>query len=375
MKLANMSKPMRAAVVLAGALMLTSPTPAHAQDYPAPSFSSGQLDSLVSRIALYPDPLLAQVLAAASFPDQIPEAAGWANQHANVRGDQLADEIYRSNLQFDPAVQALLPFRSVLQTMANDMNWTSELGNAVLADQSQVMDAVQRMRRSAQEYGYLRNNQQIRMIDTGGAIEIEPADPSLIYVPVYDPYVVYAAPRPGFFVGGAIGYGPCFSIGAFGNWGWGGGFNWYNHAVVVNHAVWGRTWYNRDVYAHNYGNWDRGSWRNTYSNDRDGFRSSDTARYSNTYSHTGVDRATWNRNVERPAYSNQNQNQPIGRAAYDRSYDRTSQSGNAFHESRGSERTTTATPRAAAPTMQSRSFGAVRETQGGRFERGSSGRR
>ncbi len=368
MKLVNTSKLMQAAMVLTGALLLTVTTPARAQNYPAPSFSSGQLDNLVSKIALYPDPLLAQVLAAASFPDQIPDAAGWANQHANVRGDQLADEIYRSNLQFDPAVQALLPFPSVLQTMANDMNWTSELGNAVLADQRQVMDAVQRMRRSAEEYGYLRNNQQVRVTDTGGAVEIAPADPELINVPVYDPYVVYAPPRPGFFVGGAIGFGPSFAIGAFGNWGWGGGFNWYNHVVVVNHAVWGRTWYNRDAYVHNYGNWDRGNSRNTYSNNRVDFRGNETNRYTNTYSNQGAGRTVYS-----------NSNQPTGRATYERSYERTSQWGNAPRESRGSDRNMNANSRAAtpapAPTVQNRSFGAVRDTQGGHFDRGFHGRR
>ncbi len=121
------------------------------------------------------------------------------------------------------------------------------------------------MRRAAEQYGYLRSNEQMRVMNTGAAVEIMPVNPSLIYVPVYDPYVVYAPPRPGFFLGAAIGFGPCYSIGAFSGWGWGGGFNWYNHAVFVNHEVWGRTWYNRGAYIHNYGNWDRGAWRNGYS--------------------------------------------------------------------------------------------------------------
>ena len=235
------------------------------QDYgPAPSFSPAQLDNLVSKIALYPDPLLAQVFAAASFPDQIQDAANWANQNRGIRGDDLANAMYQANLPFDPAVQALIPFPDVLNMLASDLNWTSTLGNAFLADQGQVMEAVQRMRRTAEQYGYLQSNQQMRVNDTGYGVEIQPVDPSFIYVPVYDPYVVYARPRAGFFVGGAIGFRAGFSIGAFDRWGWGGGFNWRGHSVVVNHSVWGRNWYNRGAYVHNYGNWDRGQWRNSY---------------------------------------------------------------------------------------------------------------
>jgi hypothetical protein len=265
MKLAN-AKLTQAAAVLATALFLTATKPALAQNYPPPpSFSPQQLDALVGRIALYPDPLLAQVLAAASFPDQIPDAARWADDHRNLNGDQLASAMYQANLPFDPAVQALIPFPTVLDMLAQDPNWTAALGNAVLAERDQVMDAVQRMRRSAEQYGYLQNNAQLRVVNQGPIVEIEPINPALICVPVYNPLIVFAAPRPGFFVGGAIGFGPFFSIGAFGNWGWGGGFNWYNHSILVNHVAWGRTWFNRTVYVHNYGNWDRGAWRGRYA--------------------------------------------------------------------------------------------------------------
>jgi len=322
MKLVNPSTLRQAAVVLTSAFLLATATPAIAQDYPPavaqdyppaasqdypppPSFSQPQLDNLVSRIALYPDPLLAQIFAAASFPDQIAEAARWANQYRNLHGDQLADAIYRSNLPFDPAVQALIPFPSVLEMMASDLNWTSALGNAVLADRLDVMESVQRMRRAAEQYGYLRSNDQMRVVNTGSAVEIVPVNPSLIYVPVYDPYVVYAAPRPGFFIGSAIGFGPCYSIGAFSGWGWGGGFNWYNHSVFLNRAVWGRTWYNRGVYVHNYGNWDRGAWRNGYSprgfnmvNNRGSYRNENV--YSNS---RGYDRGAQGRYGQN-AYSN-----------------------------------------------------------------------
>ena len=126
-----------------------SPPPQDQTQAPPPSYSPDQLDKLVSRIALYPDPLLAQVLAGATFPDQIPDAAKWADEHHYLRGDDLARAISDDQLPWDPSVQALLPFPSVLDTMASDMNWTTDLGNAFLAQRQDVMDAVQRMRQKA----------------------------------------------------------------------------------------------------------------------------------------------------------------------------------------------------------------------------------
>jgi len=128
---------------------------------PPPSYSPEQLDRLVSRVALYPDPLLAQVLAAATFSDQIPDAAKWADAHHYLRGDDLAKAITADQLPYDPSVQALLPFPNVLETMASDMDWTGNLGDAFLAQRQDVMDAVQRMRLKAKDYGYLRSNSQV----------------------------------------------------------------------------------------------------------------------------------------------------------------------------------------------------------------------
>src|SRR5260370_3162013 len=175
--------------------LLTGPVPALAQG--SPVYSPGQLDNLVSRIALYPDPLLAQVLAAATYPDQIPEAAEWANQHSYLKGDELARAISEDRLPWDPSVQALLPFPSVLDMMSRDMAWTTDLGNAFLSQPDAVMDAVQRMRRSARRYGYLRSNRQIIVISSGPYIEVMPVNAAVIYVPVYDPVIVYAPPQPG----------------------------------------------------------------------------------------------------------------------------------------------------------------------------------
>jgi hypothetical protein len=220
---------------------------------PPPSYPPQELDRLVSRIALYPDPLLSQILAAATFPDQIPDAARWADQHHYLTGDTLARAISDDHLPWDPSVQAMLPFPSVLDTMASDMGWTSELGNAFLAQQPDLMDAVQRERHRAYDYGYLRTNPQI-VVNGGPYIEILPANPNFIVVPYYDPLIVYAAPRPGFFVGGAIGFRFGIAIGpAFRPWGWGvNRFAWGDHRVFINNARWDRSWVNRGAYVHPY---------------------------------------------------------------------------------------------------------------------------
>ncbi len=221
---------------------------------PPPSYPPGELDRLVSRIALYPDPLLAQLLAAATYADQIPEAAAYADRHHYLTGDALARSINDDRLPWDPSVEALIPFPSVLDMMRSDMNWTSQLGNAFLSQPQDVMDAVQRMRRQARDYGYLRSNGQVIVGGNGPYIEIMPVNPGYIIVPYYDPLVVYSRPRPGFMVGGAINFGFGVTIGtAFRPWGWGGNrFGWTNHTVILNNRGWDRRWNNRTTYVHPY---------------------------------------------------------------------------------------------------------------------------
>jgi hypothetical protein len=217
MKDLNRTKWICGAIVLAGTLVMNA-TPALAQDYGyANSYGyapAGQLDSLVSRIALYPDPLLAQIFAAAAFPDQVAAAA------------------QGSGGSFDPSVGALMQYPSILQMMASDPGWTQALGQAVMQNEGAVMDAIQNLRREAQQYGYLQSGPQMQVVDAGGYIDILPVG-GYIYVPVYDPYVVFARPRPGFFVGGAIHFGGGFR--------WTAGYNrfdWRRHEVFVNQRVW-----------------------------------------------------------------------------------------------------------------------------------------
>jgi hypothetical protein len=235
-------------VLLASVLALSLALPSYSAQVP-PSFAPEQLDHLVSRIALYPDPLL----TASTFPDQIPDAAQWADEHHYLKAEELARAIEDDHLPWDPSVQALLPFPSVLEMMASDIAWTTELGNAVLAERSEVMDAVQRMRRKAMEYGYLRSNQFIT-VSAGSYITIEPVNPDFIVVPSYDPLIVYAPPPPGFFVGGAIVFGFGVTLGAwFRPWGWGAcRIGWRDHAIFINNVRWERTWVNRGVYVHRY---------------------------------------------------------------------------------------------------------------------------
>jgi hypothetical protein len=215
--------------------------------------SSSQLDELVSRIALYPDSLLAQVLAASTYPDQIPEAAQWADQHSYLTSDNLAAAISEDNLPWDPSVLALLPFPSVLDTMATDPAWTRQLGDAVLSQRPDVMNAVQQMRQQARSFGYLQDGPQYRIVVSGpGIIEIVPVDPAFYFVPIYDPLIVFHRPRLAF--SGGITFGPRVSIAAaFARWGWSRpGFAWSSHTILLDGRPWVRTRENRTTYVHPY---------------------------------------------------------------------------------------------------------------------------
>jgi len=202
---------------------------------------------------LYPDPLLAQVLTASTYPDQIPEAAEWADQHSYLAGDSLARAISEDNLPWDPSVLALLPFPSILDMMATNISWTRQLGDAVLGQRPDVMDAVQRMREKAREFGYLQDCPQYRVIfSTPGIIEIVPLNPGLYYVPIYDPWIVFGRPRVGFGVG--ITFGPQVLIsGAFAPWGWNRPcFGWASRTIILDGHPWMRTRENRAIYVHPY---------------------------------------------------------------------------------------------------------------------------
>jgi Protein of unknown function (DUF3300) len=212
-----------------------------------------ELDRLVSRVALYPDPLLAQILAASTYPEQIPDASRWADEHHYLTGEPLSQAIASDHLPADPSVQALLPFPSVLSMMASDMPWTSSLGNAFLDQPQDVMAAAQRLRGQARDFGYLRSNTQVT-VSSGPQIEIVPVTPAVVVVPYYDPLIVFAPPRPGYRPLVAIRYGYVVPVGVyFRPWGWGANrIVWSTHTVIINDRRWDRVRANRLTYVHPY---------------------------------------------------------------------------------------------------------------------------
>src|SRR6266566_1300872 len=232
-----------------------------------------ELDSLVAPIALYPDPLLAQTLAASTYPLEVVQLQQWMNNNKNLQGKALADAVAKQ--PWDPSVQGLVEFPDVVTRMADNIQWTTDLGNAFLAQQSDVMDAVQRMRAKAQGTGNLKTSaQQVVQTETVASgkqvIEIQQANPDVVYVPSYDPQVVYgAAPPaypyypytyPGYVPGTALAWGAGIALGAAawgawgGNWGncdWNGG----NVNINNNNNFNKNNNFNRNVSRQGQGNW------------------------------------------------------------------------------------------------------------------------
>jgi len=198
----------------------------------AAKIPTDQLDSLVAPIALYPDPMLAQVLAASTYPLEIMQLKQWLDKNKTLKDKALADAVAKQ--PWDPSVQALAGLPDVVKRLADDIQWTTDLGNAFLAQQQDVMDAVQRMRKKAQEKGNLKSNEQQKVetqtVESKSVIVIQQANPQVVYVPTYDPVVVYGPPvypyppiyypPPGYYAAGvAISFGVGVMMGAF----WSGG--------------------------------------------------------------------------------------------------------------------------------------------------------
>jgi uncharacterized membrane protein YgcG len=230
--------------------------PPHSQQTP------DQLQQLVAPIALYPDSLVAQILAASTFPEQVVEADRWLQAHPDLKGDALGQAV--DPQPWDPSVKALTAFPSVLGNMDKNLSWTSSLGDAYYNQQPDVMDAVQVMRQRAQAAGNLRSTTQQTVDDQGSTISIQPASTDVVYVPAYDPWLVYGDPLvawpgwypyPGIWYDGpylsfGVGFGIGF-VGAFG-WGWGQwGFDWRNRYPIYSHDRYysrGNTFYDRNSY-------------------------------------------------------------------------------------------------------------------------------
>src|ERR1700683_5534200 len=223
--------------------------------------SSEQLQRLVAPIALYPDSLVAQILAASTFPEQVVEADRWVQANPDLKGDALGTAVDQQ--PWDPSVKALTAFPSVLGNMDKNLSWASSLGDAYYNQQQDVMDAVQVMRKKAEDAGNLKTTPQQKVVEQDSAIDIEPADPDEVYVPAYNPWLVYGYPvvawpgwypYPGIWFGGPyLSFGIGFPIGWYGGFGWGWGhwgFNWHNHYAMYNGGRYysgSRTFYNRSA--------------------------------------------------------------------------------------------------------------------------------
>jgi uncharacterized membrane protein YgcG len=248
-----------AIVLVWGIVLSTSPASAATpeplpQEAPPAPLTASQIDPLVAPIALYPDALVAQVLAAATYPNEVADADQWLQANSNLQGTALVDAVNQQ--PWDPSVQALTQFPSVLDNMANNLSWTSALGEAFYNQQADVMAAVQRLRQQAYAAGNLKSTSQVTVVQQAPqTIVIEPANPQVVYVPVYNPTVVYGTPYypPGYSTGALvatslISFGVGIAVGAamsshccawgWNNWncGWRGGTVVYNRNTYVSRS-------------------------------------------------------------------------------------------------------------------------------------------
>ena len=294
------------AVVIAGSLMLLTSAPVESQlpDAPVANWEQGpdmapagpiqpdtapaqqtpaELDQLVAPIALYPDALVAQVLAASVHPTEIVEADRWMQANKSLKGQALAQQV--DQMPWDPSVKALTQFPSVLANMDKNLSWTSSLGEAYTNQEQDVMSAVQTMRQRAQSSGNLTSNTQQTVSSQGTTIVIQPANPQVIYVPAYNPWVIYGppvvaypgwVPVPGVWWGGpSVSFGIGFGVGYWGGFGWGWnhwGYNWSNSTVI----------YNRNVYINR---------SNTFINNR-------------TYNNTNINNRAFNNTTNERTFNN-----------------------------------------------------------------------
>ncbi len=277
-----------------------------------------ELQSLVAPIALYPDALVAQILTASTFPDQVAIAEYWLQQNTSLTGSALMQAVDKQS--WDPSVKALTQFPSVLANLAHNLTWTSSLGEAFHNQQAEVMTAVQALRAKAQAAGNLKSTPQVTVVQQSPqVIVIQPANPQVVYVPEYNPAVIYGTPyvTPGYTAGdvvaaGIIGFGAGIAVGAMmsgGCCGWGySSWNcgWHGTAVVYH----GGAYYGNTAW---HGGYYNGGYHNSYGYNNDynhnnynsGYNNKSYAQNGNNYKNSGN---TYNKNVnvntDRSASSN-----------------------------------------------------------------------
>jgi hypothetical protein len=251
--------------------------------------STEEIDSLVSPIALYPDALVAQILAAATYPDQVAVADNWLEQNKNLTGSALMQEVNKQS--WDPSVKALTQFPSVLDNMAKSLSWTSQLGDVYHNQQADVMSAIQTLRKQAQDAGNLKTTpQQTVKTETQSGqqvIVIQPSNPQVVYVPTYNPTVIYGTPyvAPGYSTGalvatGLLSFGAGIAVGAMMSggccgWGW---------------SSWGCSWHGGAVVYHGGAYYGNNAWHGGYYNG--GYHT-----YNNNYQHYGDNNYHHNTNI------------------------------------------------------------------------------
>ncbi|MGC9193905.1 MAG: DUF3300 domain-containing protein [Syntrophobacteraceae bacterium] len=240
----NFSRIISKCVLFPLIIVMAAPPWVFAQNAAGPkTFNQQQLEQMLAPIALYPDSLLAQVLIASTYPVQVVEADRWVKNNTNLKGSALNAAIDKMN--WDMSVKALVPFPQVLAMMSAQLAWTENLGDAFIGQQAQVMDTVQKLRARAKAQSTLKSNAQQKVVVEHDIISIEPANPQVIYVPAYNPVVVYGAwPYPAYppypyypagavLAAGAVGFAAGVAVGAAWNNGW-GHWNWGHGNVNVN---------------------------------------------------------------------------------------------------------------------------------------------
>jgi len=221
--------------------------------------TSSQLEQLAAPVALYPDSLLAQIFMAATYPIEVVQTSRWLKAHGDLKGEKLKEAL--ADERWDPSVKSLVMFPSILGRMNENLDWTQDLGDAFLAQQQDLMKAVQRLRTKANEAGNLKSTNEQKVVVEKEIIRIEPADPEIVYVPVYNPTVVYGPSwvypvwtyptmmvAPGYIVGSnAVAFSAGVTVGAM----MFGGCNWHSHNVyIINNHYYGNRVYVNTVNVH-----------------------------------------------------------------------------------------------------------------------------
>jgi Protein of unknown function (DUF3300) len=251
-----------------------------------------EIEQLVAPIALYPDELVSQIFMASTYPLEVVEADRWAKQNKNLKGDALAQALEKQD--WDPSVRSLVNFPDVLSKMSEKLDWTQKLGDAFLSQQKEVMDAVQRLRAKAEAAGNLKTTEQQKVIVEEKIIKIEPANPQVIYVPTYNPTVVYGAwpyPAyppypwypPGYVFGSLFAFGAGVALGAAWGYAWGGA-NWRggNVDVNINRNTNFNNTINRNNFSQRVGQGGQGQWQHDPSHRKGvGYRDNNTAQKFN----------------------------------------------------------------------------------------------